>query len=359
MIGSHLIKAWSATQASIALSSGEAEYYGVVRGVGIALGIQALYRDLGVELPVRTWTDSTAAIGIGGRQGLGKLRHLECHSLWVQQRLRRREFQLLKVAGEANPADLFTKHLESRAKVDQLIALFHCKFLEGRPASAPVLKQDRGGGQAKADVNQADDDRILPHMRSPEEISKMFLRAVPEPAPLDEDDQDAGEELADPVPGIVERRRALRALHSTTGASRPTYPSTAKDSLRSMTSARREDDRGTSTTRRKRDAKLRTRANAAIVEREELAHADAHIKKSIDIVKRVGCIRIGAYEQSESRGSDSAQRGPPVVKGVMTCGHSDIWERRYSHPCHRMRSLIGSAGERPGGVFDCGMFGSS
>ena len=52
MIGSHLIKAWSATQASIALSSGEAEYYGVVRGVGIALGIQALYRDLGVELPV-------------------------------------------------------------------------------------------------------------------------------------------------------------------------------------------------------------------------------------------------------------------------------------------------------------------
>ena len=84
MIGSHLIKAWSATQASIALSSGEAEYYGVMRGVGIALGIQTLYRDLGVELPIRTWTDLSAALGIGGRQGLGKLRHLECHSLWVQ-----------------------------------------------------------------------------------------------------------------------------------------------------------------------------------------------------------------------------------------------------------------------------------
>ena len=35
MVGRHLIKAWSATQASLALSSGEAEYYGVVRGVGI------------------------------------------------------------------------------------------------------------------------------------------------------------------------------------------------------------------------------------------------------------------------------------------------------------------------------------
>ena len=46
MVGKHLIKAWSATQASIALSSGEAEYYGVVRGAGIALGMQALYKDL-------------------------------------------------------------------------------------------------------------------------------------------------------------------------------------------------------------------------------------------------------------------------------------------------------------------------
>ena len=90
MIGKHLIKAWSATQSSVSLSSGEAEYYGVVRGVGIGLGIQALYRDIGLALPLCAWTDSSAAIGIAGRQGLGKLRHLECHSLWVQQRLRRK-----------------------------------------------------------------------------------------------------------------------------------------------------------------------------------------------------------------------------------------------------------------------------
>ena len=82
MDGKHLIKAWSATQASIALSSRE-QYYGVVRGAGIALGMQALYKDIGLGLPIRVWTDSSAAIGIGGRQGLGKLCHLECHSLWV------------------------------------------------------------------------------------------------------------------------------------------------------------------------------------------------------------------------------------------------------------------------------------
>ena len=66
-----------------------------------------MYHDLGIELPIRTWTDSSAALGIGGRQGHGKLRHLECHSLWVQQRLRWGEFKRLKVAGECNPADFF------------------------------------------------------------------------------------------------------------------------------------------------------------------------------------------------------------------------------------------------------------
>ena len=54
-------------------ASGEAEFYGVVKAAGIALGYQALLDDLGVKLPVRVWTDSSATIGICGRQGLGKL----------------------------------------------------------------------------------------------------------------------------------------------------------------------------------------------------------------------------------------------------------------------------------------------
>ena len=101
MVGRHLINAWPST-----LSSREAEYYRVVRRVRIALGIQALRNDLGLKLSIRAWTDSSAALGIGGRQGFGKLRHLACHSLWAQQRLRRREFLLLKVAGGGvHPAD--------------------------------------------------------------------------------------------------------------------------------------------------------------------------------------------------------------------------------------------------------------
>ena len=110
MLGKHTIKTWSTTQSSVSLSSGEAEFNGVVRGAGMGLGFQSLMRDLGQDAPVRVWTDSEAAIGISSRQGLGKLRHLDTHTLWIQHAVRSGRIDLRKVLGEANPADLFTKH---------------------------------------------------------------------------------------------------------------------------------------------------------------------------------------------------------------------------------------------------------
>ena len=53
MLGKHIIKSWSSTQASVLLSSGEAEFYGVVKASGISFGYQALLKDLGHTLPVR------------------------------------------------------------------------------------------------------------------------------------------------------------------------------------------------------------------------------------------------------------------------------------------------------------------
>ena len=114
MAGRHLVKALTEMQASITPMLGKAEYYGVDRGVGSGMGVQALYGDIGATLPLRARTDSSAAIGIAGSQGLGKFRLVECHSLRVQQLLRRNESKLLKVVGEASPADLLMKHLECR-----------------------------------------------------------------------------------------------------------------------------------------------------------------------------------------------------------------------------------------------------
>ena len=64
MLGQHLVKSWSSTQAGVTLSSGEAEFHGVVKGAGVGLAFQSLLSDLGISMPVRVWTDSSAAIGI-------------------------------------------------------------------------------------------------------------------------------------------------------------------------------------------------------------------------------------------------------------------------------------------------------
>ena len=92
MLGGHVLKTWSTTQPTVSLSSGEAEFYGVVKAAGSALGQQSLMKDMGHTLPVRVWTDSAAAIGICSRQGLGKLRHIATHTLWVQEKLRSKAF---------------------------------------------------------------------------------------------------------------------------------------------------------------------------------------------------------------------------------------------------------------------------
>ena len=42
MLGQHLIKSWSSTQSDISLSSGEAEFYGVVKAAGMGLGYGSL-----------------------------------------------------------------------------------------------------------------------------------------------------------------------------------------------------------------------------------------------------------------------------------------------------------------------------
>ena len=151
LMGRHTIKHWSSTQASVSLSSGEAEFNGVVRGAGQGLGYQALLKDLGVSVPLRVWTDSSAAVGICSRQGLGKLRHLDTHTLWIQQAVRNRRIALKKVAGEQNPADLLTKHSISREKLLSLVKLYDCEYREGRAESAPQLRKSVSNKGTMAD----------------------------------------------------------------------------------------------------------------------------------------------------------------------------------------------------------------
>jgi hypothetical protein len=118
MHGRHTIKTWSSTQATIALSSGEAEYYGVVKGASVLLGALSLCKDFGLPTKGRVHTDSSAAKGMANRRGLGKTRHIDTQYLWVQERLQAGDFTLLKEGTNDNVGDLFTKHLEQIKSAD-------------------------------------------------------------------------------------------------------------------------------------------------------------------------------------------------------------------------------------------------
>ena len=46
----HWVNGWPLTQSMIALSSGEAEYYGMVTGGSVAMGFQSLLEEVGVKV---------------------------------------------------------------------------------------------------------------------------------------------------------------------------------------------------------------------------------------------------------------------------------------------------------------------
>ncbi len=144
VLGQHLVKSRSSTQSEVALSSGEAEYYGAVKASGVGLGFQSLLNDFGIKLPLRVWTDSTATIGICSRDGLGKLRHIDTKCLWLQHKVRSGRLEIRKVKGTENPADVFTKHLSNSGTVEALLKLFGCELRGGRPEGAPALRPGDG-----------------------------------------------------------------------------------------------------------------------------------------------------------------------------------------------------------------------
>ena len=140
MLGRRVIKSWSSTQASVSLSSGEADFYCVVKANGVALVYQSLPSAISHDLPIRVWTNRAATLGICGRQGLGRLRHIETQCLRIQQRVMDRTVGLINVRGEEDPADLFMRHLTGRDRIHHLLELFRCRYVSGRAAIAPWLR---------------------------------------------------------------------------------------------------------------------------------------------------------------------------------------------------------------------------
>ena len=100
------------------------------------MGLQSVARDVGAELQPEVHADSSAAIGICRRSGIGKVRHLAVAQLWVQDLVRAKEVRLHKVLGTENPADLMTKPL-ARAEIDGHLARLGLSRATGRAETVP------------------------------------------------------------------------------------------------------------------------------------------------------------------------------------------------------------------------------
>ncbi|MDA8583689.1 reverse transcriptase domain-containing protein [bacterium] len=109
MRGAHLLKSWSITQKAVSLSSGEAELIVMVKASTEVLGLFQMMKEWGIAAEGSVYVDSSAALGVVGRRGCGKLRHVRVGNLWVQEKRENGELKYQKIAGSVNPADLMTK----------------------------------------------------------------------------------------------------------------------------------------------------------------------------------------------------------------------------------------------------------
>ena len=118
------------TQASVALSSCEAELLAGTAAVGDAIQMSHILRFLVNETALENTgkvtltlhTDSSSAKAVWQRRGSGRLKHIDTRMLWLQRMLRKQYIRLQKVPTMYNPSDLNTKKL-SRARRELLMSI--------------------------------------------------------------------------------------------------------------------------------------------------------------------------------------------------------------------------------------------
>ena len=141
MIGGHYLKSWSATQKTVALSSGEAELTALVKCSCETIGMLQLAADWGQVLEGDVLVDSSAALGVVARKGAGKLRHVRVGQLWVQEKNESGELSYHKVKGSENPADLMTKALTAN-EIYKYTAMARQEQRAGRASQGLQLSKD-------------------------------------------------------------------------------------------------------------------------------------------------------------------------------------------------------------------------
>ena len=108
-----MVKTYSRNQKTVALPSGEAELYVVVSGVAEGIGIQSVTTDYGFTCDFQRLSDSSAAIAMTRRVGIGKVRQPQPPYLWIQELVSNSKVSMFKIGTNSNLADLFATYVDS------------------------------------------------------------------------------------------------------------------------------------------------------------------------------------------------------------------------------------------------------
>jgi hypothetical protein len=132
LLGGSPVHFHSRTQSVTALSSCEAELYGLCSGSAEGLWIQALLSELSVPTSLVVYTDSGSALALLQKNGPGRLKHIEMRSLWVQESTKEGRFVVKKVLGTNNVSDIMTKALAPAEHLSQTarVGLVDCEVAE-------------------------------------------------------------------------------------------------------------------------------------------------------------------------------------------------------------------------------------
>ena len=87
--------------------------------------------------------DATAALAIGSRRGLGKVKHLHTVFLWVQDLVTRGVIALKKVHTKENLADLLTKPVDA-STIRHLMHKMNLQFQTGNARNAYTVRSKSG-----------------------------------------------------------------------------------------------------------------------------------------------------------------------------------------------------------------------
>ena len=191
-LGKHLIKSWSSTQHVMALSSGEAELYGMLKGATQTKRLISMMADFGEKVVATVCSDASAAIGIAHRQGLGKTRHIEVQYLWIQHEVKEGKLIVKKVGTNNNPADLLTKAMNDDKMMKYMAEMgFDIDRQQSRQHSSIAVTDDKLACSVTKQTRRSQRRALRPRgdvrIRSPDSESAACASRVEKPNPTGDD----------------------------------------------------------------------------------------------------------------------------------------------------------------------------